>query len=515
MSKLNKLLKYIEANKPALRRQGLEVHDNHKPLVNRRDLLSAGFYASAYSLAMPTIGNLLLASSEARGADDIACQLDVNSCGVPFAQINFSGGRNLWGHGIMLGMKADGQPQDFGSGTSTDYFNYGAPPDLHPSKFTQLMMGGHPFLPYHYMYTSALQAFGTSFASIDADMTIMSFCARSPDDSGSTLQNMLPSVAKLRGSADFQIASNGSGTNLSGINALPAFVGVEQNTSVVSNPDISSLLATGLPESASADVKKAYMDTLYKLVSERIPDETVKNFFCSREAAKKKLETFSQSLNPFTMTGDPIATELINHFPEDSNNGSIAYMLATGLALSGGINRGGYDYHNQTSDGYIKDFNAFVGDVWPLVSYFHAVGKPLLLLLTSDGSTRTSAAVDPRDIMIAGQTDPVTTPLGANNGDGGRHGGAVLIALNPGKGRLDLGRGHQVGHGTPQGIAGDPSNPIGNYASGNYQKVLLESIRRLMVRMSDGSCNMMADFQEASGGLRFEDNLSTLVPKDA
>ncbi len=523
MTREKKLARYLQLNSGLAKRLGMQVHaeKNHdlgrtnSDRLTRRELLSAGFYASAYSLFLPSPTALLFAASEASAQSQIPCLLENVSCGTPFAQINFSGGRNLWGHGIMLGMRADGQAHEYRSikgSKDSDYFAYGASPDIHPRKFEQLDLGGHPFLPYHYMYTTAEAVFGSKLTSVSNDLTIMSFCARSPDDSSSTLQNMLPIVANMRGKAEFQVVSNDSGTSLSGLSSMPAFSGIEVNANVVSDPNISALIETGLPPAVGPDLKRAYIETVYDFLSHKVSENAVKEFFCSREAAKKKLDAFAQELNPHKLAEDPIAMAMRDFFPSDSQRlGTIAYMLSNGLALSGGMNFGGFDYHDQTASGFDRDVEVFTNEVWPLVGFFHQVGKPLLILLTSDGSTRCTGSIDNREVSIAGGST-ANLPLGANNGDEGRHGGAVLIALNPGNGRINIGRGQQVGHGTPEGIAGGLTNLIGDYQNGNYQKVVFESIRRLMSTMSP-ACSQIADFQKLTGGLRFDASLEPYVPK--
>lgn len=515
MSQLKKLLAYISANKGELRRQGFEVHDDHPVPMTRRDLLSAGFYTGFYGMTLPTVGSLML-GAKTGNAQDMGCAVQSSLKGVPFAQFNFSGGRNLWGHGIALGLNRDGAPEDYkpvGRAPSEDDFsNFGLLADYHPMKGGSMadyrMLGGHPFQPTSYMYQSALNVFGAQLPVIDQFLTVLSFATKIPDDSGTVSQAMGASVAKFRGGSDFTLSANTAGTELNGINAMPAFAVAERAT-VVNNNDISQLLKTGLG-SASGDLQKKYMETLYNLLQENVPDAVGKKIFgCSKEAAKKKLEQFSMTMDPFLMDKENLDRELVNHFATTDRTGVLSWMLAKGYASTVAVNSGGYDYHNSTSNGYLRDVAIFQNSIWPMINYFHAIQQPLIIFLTSDGSTRGApGAVDTRAISVDGAQ--VDVGLGANLGDAERNAGAVMLIYSP-QGRLPVTRGQQIGHGTPAGVAGNPSNPIGDAESNSYQQVVLETIRRVMLTILPSGSELGATFQEASGGIRFNEKLRNLI----
>jgi len=519
VSDLKKIAAYIEANRDELKRQGLQLHDDHGTPKTRRELLACGFYSAVCSLALPSVGSMLLASNQANAAN-ASCQLGTSVNGIPFLQINFSGGRNLWGHGLALGLNSNGKPEDYkpanGASQTDDFFNYGLAPAYHPSTpgNEYVNFGGHPMMPISYIYQSAKTALGEAFDAINQNTTIVSFATRLPDDTGTVSQNFAASVAMLRGKADFNFAANGQGTDQNGIRALPAF-SLSQRATVVNSTDISRLVDSGFGN-AEADVQQKYMDVLHSLVKERVSgDELKKLLGCSVEAAKEKLVTFSNALNPFDPAGtigtDELAIALRQNFSGANNTqqiaGTVSYMLAKNLSVVGGLNYGGYDYHNQTSDGYLRNYNIFRDVVWPVVKYYNAIGKPIVLMLTSDGSTYCNKSIDPRQIMINGELTEVG--LGANDGDRGRNGGGMMMVVSP-QGRLPV-KFHQVGHGHPNGIAGNPSNPIGESDNGNYNQVVLETIRRIMLALSPEGSVIERTFQEAAGGIRFNENLRPYV----
>ncbi len=519
MSKRNdwkKIAGYILENQDSLRKQGIQLHKDHPIPMSRRELFAAGLLATGYSMVMPSIGNILLAST-GDGAD-MQCNFDKTVLGVPVLQIHFSGGRRLWGDGVALGLREHGKPEEFipasGVYNFADYFNYGLSPDRHPGKSAQnayVQFGNHPMQPISYIYQSARDALVGRFAAIDSKLSILSFAASQPDDSADTLQSILPSVVQLRGKTDFQLVSNSAGTELHGLGAKPLF-SVSERTNVVNNKDISQLMNTGLGD-VSADVKKTYLNTIHEFIKNRISSaDSHKILGCSNKAAQLKVLDYAQAMDPFVL--DPKIAEIFNAtISREVNVGTICYMLSRNLSLAAGLTFGGFDYHNQTSNGYERDYDHFKNIVWKIIRYFDAIGKPIILFLTSDGATYCGDAIDPRQIMINGALTEVD--LCASTGDRGQNGGSLMMMLsgNNAEGnpisRLPLAF-QQVGYGLAKGAVARDGNPIG-YDQPNYAAVVVETVRKAMLGLGGSGSTLAKNFQEATGGARFPDELRKYI----
>ncbi len=500
---MKNLLGFLKQYRDELNKEGLYLHKDHPIPRTRREFLASGVYSGALTVALPSLATFLLRVETAHGAD-LSCSTPSGLLGCPVAQFNFSGGRNLWGHGLALGMNKHGDPANYVSANNTfktnDFINYGGAPQMHPSTSGNeyVTLGGHPMQQHSYIYQSARDVFGARLADLEKRMQIISFCHRSADDSRDTEQNFLSMVRRLRGAGDFSIISNISGTERSGLSALPAF-GVTEVSSVVSGR-INDLVDTGL-ESLPADVRKKYFAELQNYMQLKITNqESYRIFGCSISSAAKKIEKFSEEIDPRAEL--PTLNEVFANDANGDRLASIIYLLETEQAVCSGIDGGGYDYHDGTSQGYEKDRTVFQNSVWPIVDYYLRANKPIILYFTSDGATYCDGTLDSRDIDINGA--PVTASLGVNTGDRGRNGGSMMIVLSGDDSKKPQTIHNQVGFGLPGGGIARAGNPIG-YDQNNATSIVFETMRRAMNLISPKPTT--ATYQEATNGNRFDENL--------
>ncbi len=498
MSNFSKFLKHFQDEFIA---SGLHLHKDHKIPKTRREFFASGVYAGAMTMAMPSLMQLFL-SLEAK-AEGLSCSVPEGLSGCPMVQFHFSGGRNLWGHGLALGLNSHGKPEDYtgvtGGFSSNDFVNYGASPRSHPSLSGSeyVTLGGHAMQQHSYIYQSAMDVFGSGLSDLESKMQIISFCHRTSDDSRDTEQNFLSMVRNLRGNSDFNLVSNNSGTNRSGLNAVPAF-GVTEVSNIVTDK-VNDLVGTGL-ESMPVDVRKKYFSALENYMRTRISnDEAHKVFGCGIDSAAKKVEKFSQTID--VRSEIPLLNTV---FADDANGdrlASMVYLLENSLATCAGYTGGGFDYHNGSSDGYEKDRNIFTGSIWPIINYYHQTNKPIVMYFSSDGATYSNGSTDTRTVSMNGED--VDLELGVNIGDRGRNGGSMMIILAGNKANKPDVDFHQVGYGLDGGIARE-GNPIG-YDENNAKAVIFETMRRAMNHVSKVKSGV--DFNSATKGKRFDEGL--------
>ena len=492
---------YLHMHMDKFKRKGLQLHRNHSAPMSRRELLSSGFIASCYSMTFPSLGHLLTSSKLL--AQEGQCDLKKNVAGPAFAQFHFGGGRRLWGDGLALGLHSHGNPGDFtkiGKGPQKkDFLGYGLSPENHPLVLPYKKIGGHEVSPISYIYQSALDTFGSEFETINKKLNILSLCAPSQDDSRSTSQGLLAIAAKLRGKADFKIISNGPGTGQSGLSNLPFFEILER-ADVLNSTDIAQLSSTGL-EQIDVKARVNYLNLFQSQIRERITQaESQALLGCSIKGAIQKIEFYKDKLEPREIDPD------IQNLFGNSQIGSMAYMLANDLSLTMGMHQGGYDYHNGTSNGYNKDRQVFRSTIWPIVHYFHKKDLPLILFLTSDGATYSTAS---EVVPIDYNGTASDFPIGINTGDRGTNGGSMFIFLNSSKASLKLSH-HQVGYGEPNSHM-SKNNPVAADPL-MYGNIAVETLRRASIALSHGKAPS-ATFQDITNGKRFQkDQLSKFMP---
>src|SRR5690606_13796397 len=138
------------------------------------------------------------------------CPEKLAPSGVPFFQVHASGG---WvTRDVIHGLAGNGKDGDYtkpGGGFSTeDYYEWGIAKEWHPSVKAPFMIGGHPVPQTSELYFAAQDYYGLADPNVALGnkLNIFSFNHRSPDDSATTLQSLLSSVAILRGNGgDFPI----------------------------------------------------------------------------------------------------------------------------------------------------------------------------------------------------------------------------------------------------------------------------------------------------------------------
>lgn len=511
MSNDKKIQKFLADNKERLKREAdIQIHEDHALPRTRREFFGSGLYTAAYGAMLPSVSSLLFQTAAYGQEED--CPAKVGSKGVPFIQFHKAGGGRTTGYGLARGNRGTGPELEAdytsasGDGLDTNLFVAGVAPDTHPSKpgYEYVKFCGHYMPKWGYVYQSAYDYFNAMGANkmqeISDKVQIISFLHRSPDDNSATMQNFMPAVRVLRGGSDFNITSASEGTNRSGLNAVSAF-SVTESSKVLNGTNIGSLVDIGLR--GGIDVKESFLDELTTYLKSNVASSDAQKLFgCSSKAAVDKVIQFASG---FDLSADPNIAAVFQN--ADQNLGALCYMLSNDLALASGRTFGGYDYHNGTASGYGTNRNGSQPSGWRAVDYFLRAGKPAIMLWTSDGSTRCANAQEMVDVDIDGET--VSMPLAVNSGDYGRGGCSYLVVV---KGDKDIGLKHaQVGHGEAGGGVAREGNPIG-YDQSICASVILETIRRLMVKLSDADKVPVATFQEATNGQRFDAVLEDFMP---
>lgn len=502
---LKKLHQFIKDNKEELKQQGVILHDDHKLPTTRREMLASGLYSAGFTVMMPTVGSLLF-NTKAAMADE--CPALPAPSGVPFFQVHASGG---WiTRDVIHGLAGNGRDGDYtqpgGGFTANDYYEWGIAAPWHPSVKAPLMIGGHPVPQTSELYFAAQDYFGVSDPNtvLGNKLNIFSFNHRAPDDSASTLQNFLSSVSILRGNGgDFPVASTSEGTQLSGLNALPAF-GINAKTNVVRGADISGLVDPGnMPSEARA----AYIQSVSKMIKERLKNAEAKKIMgCSADRAVQLVERYSQAFDP--STDFPALSTAI---PNNASLKSVMGMLFSGLSCAGGMSIGGCDYHgNGAVSQHNKNFDIYRNTIWPVIDAAIKSNKPLIIAITSDGAVRCSVSETPvtRTVTINGVATDFDFVSPDGIGDFGRNGCTLMFVV--GELPAELIKYHQIGYALAGGGVARNGNLIG-YDQVASSSAVLETARRAMAALNPAN-KPKGTFQDATNGTRLASTLEPFIP---
>lgn len=405
------------------------LHADHKLPSTRRDLVSAGLMSGLAYAAVP--GILTFISKRAYGIDAAMCSAEsgdgANENVAPgYLHIELSGGASLAGN-MVFGKQAAGSPLELHA--PEGYGTVGFGDGVRPSQVTLDETLGAPFHPESRLLMGMMSVMSPEAV---AKSRAAGIAGTSGDDSRNNPLNPIQLVAKTRTpgaltTLAIQSDNQNSGGRTAALPigddpALPkALVSDEQSLANLVDP---GLLATRLSKDAAIRISetagKLSENKLKAFNAQDLSSQVQTLIACGYLGSKDLLSEYTaENLRPSTdaaISGTPYGNLTLNQVMQDENQQRAIVMsklLTDGLAAGATIEMGGYDYHGQGRDTQDeKDFAVGV-EVGLALETAHRKGVPLMVAITSDGST---AANDG-----AGRT--------AHRADSGARGSALMFAI--------------------------------------------------------------------------------------
>lgn len=376
------------------------LHQDHKKPNTRREFLSQGFMSGVGLVAGPSLLGLLGGATSAHAVTLAECGVEATATvgNIPFIAFDLAGGASIAGSNVMVGGRG-GQLDFLGE---TAYAKLGLPGDMTPDKpgFDVDLTLGLAFQPDSaFLRGIKSRASTATMANVNGSV----FCAASENDTQNNMHNPMQAIAKLGGmgslTATIGTRSSESGGRSEGIEIDPALRPVK-----VDRPsDATGMADTGrLLDSLSNTDAAELMGTIENMSALRIDKsaanaELQKHLNCSYVLTSDQISKFGDpaQLDP---TMDPDLTAIISPAEMDESDfrktASVMKVVVDGFAGSGTIEKGGYDYHNNTrSTGEVRDFRAgeMIGSV---LEYAAVKGKRVMVYVFSDGSVSAANSVD-------------------------------------------------------------------------------------------------------------------------
>jgi hypothetical protein len=492
------------------------LHADHPRPVTRRDMLSAGLVSVPAVVMAPAWLGALLKSGRAGAAtldpdlmplkDPTQCNIAGATGGLPFICFDLSGGANLVGSEVLVGVK--GGQTNFLS--TAGYGKLGLPGSMVPtsSAFVSSALGllwhsdGGILRGILSKATTPATAAGTNGAVI---------CAMSQNDTGNNPHNPMYGIAKAVGN-DGTTTPKGSLLTLIG-NQSTVSGGNSQAPMQLVDPTLQpTKIATsqddaGLVQDTGSTVDPVALEVLQsqarisggvgsytagsasgitgalttpqggvpgvQLLSDPAADGALKNNLrCAYVKSANTSIAFAGS--PLDPTKDqvisggatPIFTATDFKDGDVQKTASVMKLVLGGYAAAGTISMGGFDYHDSTrATGEQRNFKAgqMIGAV---LEYAQRLGTPVMIYVFSDGSLSATSTVD--------SSTNGRGKLGWQ-GDNQSTASTFFLVYSP-KGRPTLrsgGPGQQLGYFSADGNVVTTSSPAANSVYQLVQTVIL------------------------------------------
>jgi hypothetical protein len=414
----------------------------HKKPTTRREFLGYGLIPFAASIVTPGILSVL--SEQAAAA---TCSMS-NGSMAPFITLNLSGGASIASN--FLPFNANGAPL-----STYTKIGMGDNSGVNALTFTS-EMGVNQWATANGNAMGQLLA-GirlTADAATLANAACVAVCVQSQDDTGNNRFDVSGLVSKA-GLAGSLIPNLGRRQSATGLNQMPALINPPPPLVVGSYTDIQNSLAytRALQTNLSAPQRTKLAGLVANLSTSQarkmasLPSTTALQNLVECAGIKNVELSGGAPVDPLANAAVAAAWGINNGTAANNENRVFAAMVYNGiLGQAGSINleRGGYDYHDNTrTTGDTRDREA--GQViGRILSTARILGKKCMIYVTSDGS-------------VVSQETPA--PGAVWTSDRGSAGMALMFFYNP-AGRPET-TGSQVGHYLDSQVA-DDKTIVGN-----------------------------------------------------
>ncbi len=404
----------------------------HGKAITRRQLLAAGAISGGAYMVLPSLFSLISPST----AEAASC----GSSGLPaFITVNLDGGACLAGNAIML---------DGGGNMLPDYGSVGMGTTPTP---VQMFGTTGPSFASTSGFLAGLQA-SMKPATI-ANTTMITVAVASNDDTASNPLDPTPLVVSANSSKDI-LPPLGTNRN------QPAVLPMTPTLAVGSLSDIQNALTVqGAVKSLTASQKATIFQNIQNLSATQarnlanVSGASLLGALGTSATATNTGLISGTNTNTDPQTNTALKTVWNNFQGQDLRDAAVVYNALMGNAISAYIEMGGYDYHGTSAQNVLTQDTSAGTKVGRVLETAATVGKPIFVVVTTDGST----AAPPS----SGPTPP--------SGDKGTHGTLFVFAYHPaGKpvatktqlGAFKFG-GTDLGVDTSTTIGGSPSLAIG------------------------------------------------------
>lgn len=433
-----KLEKQAQVNEEKIQKY-LKADPHHKRPVSRRDFLRVGITNIALYAAAPSILTMLGKMGVAEAAECVATGTALSA--AAYFNLNLSGGWSMAGNWV---------PYNSNNVPLTDYRTLGTAGVMQPTNTVTAFSNNARF--YNTSATVGFLAGLRSIPNVDAQLARAVFVglpAVSRDDTDTN--RMDPSGLVARAGI--------AGSALPTLGLSESRTGIAQYGALGFNPspplrvtDINSIVrAVTFVNTSMGGLSAAQQQSLMRLVK-NLSDSQARRLSSLSGGTEfadliecgtgKNIQNLTNNLgNAVNVTQDPTFNALwTNAFSNGSNQLSgLVYNVLKGYAGIGGINFGGYDYHNglDTANGINtfqqrrdlqnqQDFR--VGQtVGRMILSAQQLNRKMFISLLSDGAVSADAG-NPNDPALMGAAP---NNFVAFTGDSGERGCLAFIAYDP------------------------------------------------------------------------------------
>lgn len=421
--------------------------DADHPLRTRRDFLAQGLITGVGSLILPF-------AARAQTGCDLAMTATENPM-IPVIVIDLAGGGNLAGSNVIVG-KAGGQ-----SDYLADYSTLGLDSTRHPSLTG--MVDRELGIAFHRDSGILAGIKATTTAATRARVDGALFCASSDDDTDNNPHN--PMYWFHKAGARGQITQLvGNVNSLSGARSQAPAVSVDVSVrpARISAPtDVTNMIGIGTRAESFVGAGNGSMlmraiDSLSSAhinsLSRRQMSDKIKDIvLCNSAKTQGVLSKFTTNeVNPLSDTTITSNFNVMNG-GDQRTAGTVTKMVLDGLAATGTITMGGYDYHTGNRiDGDRKDRE--VGEIIGRIMQTAAMkNTPVVVYVYTDGG-----------VSANNTADPAAQGKLAWAGDSGQRSASLMMVYNP-TSRPGVRRtGRQIGAYKEGGSVDNSASPISN-----------------------------------------------------
>lgn len=444
-----------DLKKKKLTKEDLAHLEGHR-LKTRRDFLAHGFLSMSASIMAPSLLGML-SMKRAFGNECGAAMEMVANQRTPIIIFDLAGGANFAGSSIIVG-GAGGQ-QDY----LASYGDLGLPPDMHPSRAG--MMNNELGLLHHGDSPYLRGISNVTSAEVRSRVDGGIFCARSNDDTANNPHNPMywlngagaqGELAQLLGTTDAVSGGRSMAPALS-INPSTAPVRINRPEDVlglVNAGRLNQLFSATKAERIMKSIERLSDMRLRQIASQSLPEQIKTLVRCGYIQSQDMLNKYSaNNLDP-RLDPDVVATFNNLNNNDQRKTASIAKMVLDGYAGVGTIEKGGYDYHNNTRrTGEARDFEAgeLIGRVMALAA---RKNKNVMIYVLTDGGCSTRPEID--------NTEGGRGKYNWTGDSSVRSSSFMFVYRHAGRATLRRPNGRQIGHFLPNGSVDREATLISN-----------------------------------------------------
>lgn len=447
------------------------INDRDHVLKTRRDFLAQGLIASAAATLFPF-------DAMAQNSCDLSSITAVDSPMIPVIILDLAGGSNIAGSNVIVGGRGGQMDQLSEAGNRT----LGLLPNESPAMAGRVRdLAGSTTNPDGLLFHSQsrlIQGIDLASQPVRAKTDGILMCAISDDDTGNNPHNPMYwfHAAGARGKLAQLVGTQG-GTSGGNSQVPPSSVDLSIAPLLINQPqDVLNLVGLGARVSgnnAIAPGRESFilraLDALsgarVKALSRRQMPDAVKDLvLCNLEKTQALLQNFSA--NDLSVTLDPImnATNggLFNLADgTQARAAGVVKMVLDGLAATGTITLGGYDYHTgDRTQGDQRDLEAgqMIGRILEVAN---RKNTPVVIYVFTDGGVSAGSTLDPNNQRLVW------------GGDSGQRSASLMLAFNPAGKPAMRSANRQLGAYKTGGSVDAVASPISNSVTNLAKAVVL------------------------------------------